>query len=1037
MSGFFRNLIRGLSQPVVNLAQAIYNAGVNIYNAISSVPPVEVAPVAEPVEDDPELVGVIEGVENIGPAVFITRTLPLDIELALPYQILDPSRELLEEYMTDDFRGSIRITYEYEGRDFVESVRFQTDIAAIMEDLSNLVDNLINKYEGVIVKEIKLRLLRVDPNEGVMGSAYAESCISLPETGLVLRDSPDYIIYNPSSKTNCMFQCVVVSMDPRVLGRGHLVTKGGERLYQRDPIVTRASRLKSLSGCTNAISTYEDLEKVSKYCGIFITVMDIQKRPIYHCGDSSLAIHIEMIWHRQHSYAYIPYREEIEHRKREPSKTVRISKPENNRDMNFYAADLEAFRNSEDCSVAYSIAYAYYNLGETVYRSFIGHEDCIDRFFESLFEDKKNKTIYFHNGGKYDINVIIQNYLLNQDKYGIDNKAKVYLNGRYARFVVYSGKTKLTFLDSICLFGLSLDKCTGSKGFDVQHKKLTGSIDHNLVNIDNYRVIMSEGQHGVSGEEYLKNDVIGLLECLDKFGSSIWEDCGINITKVISASSISKRIFKQNFLKTETPVYLLSEDEDKFIRLTYHGGRTESFFKGYYGDEDIEDIVCRKGKLYYYDFTSLYPSVAATGACGIPYGRCHPLNVRSGFFKEGELINTDRQISFMKTNALFLRCYVKTLNKTVKPLHCVQVDKTGRLVFPIFNDWTEIYLTGEEILVGIETGYYAYKPISGYWFKKAPILKDYFQHLFSKKQEATLAGLEAKALCYKIIANSGYGFWALKTENRTDVDILDIDDYDSFLHRVIDGFDDMYECGKKLIISYRKSIAACEKNIAIGSYITSLARIKIWSLINDIELKGGTVIYCDTDSVITDYKLESDEDLMTKYCPDGTGEMLGSLKNEVKDSVKKYCKSKRIELNPKDCFDRAFFAGLKCYSYSAFFNHKDSEGGDVVAEITDSKLKGYKQYGEFTKSTDNVRRLDREDYIKLLRGDKLTQRVAQFSSNKKGKYQTWQKIQEIEKKFEFVYNKGKLDKVTGIIYPFVLPDDNDLIGETVIEEHAD
>jgi hypothetical protein len=805
--------------------------------------------------------------------------------------------------------------------------------------------------------------------------------------------------------------------------------KGGEKKYKSDPIVERAKKLKLRSGCTNAVSSTTDIERVANYAKIKILLFNEKEecKNIYDGGDKET---IKLIFYKNHCYSLIPFKEEIDFRLLQPQTQVRCLKGDKNRDLDFYAADLEAVTDSEGLSVAYAIAYGYYSKNDTVYRSFKGIDICIPEFFEELFNDGKNKTVYFHNGGKYDINVIIQNFLLDSAVYTIDNKQKVYLNGRYARFVVLKGKVKVTFLDSMCLFNMSLDRCTGKKGFDVEHKKLSGAINHKLVTVDNYNEVMEKGQlqpdgeYGISGDTYLKHDVIGLLECLDKFGKDVWEDYEINITKVISAASISKRIFKQNFIQKERPIHLLDEQEDSFIRDSYHGGRTESFFKGVYttGDQKYDNVSCRKGKCYYYDFTSLYPSVAAVGDCGMPYGPCHPVNTgTSGLFKKGRLIETQEHIKFLEEKAVFLKVEVQTVDFNRRPLHCLQADKSGRLVFPHFKEWTPIHLTGVEILRGLTEGIYRYKTIEGYWFKKSPILQDYFMSLTDKKKEATAAGLESKALCLKIIANSGYGFWALRTEQRPDVDILEADDLDGFLARVLNEFDDVYEAGNKLVISFKKDIVGSEKNIAIGSYITSLARLKIWNLIDAIERKGEKVLYCDTDSVITTIHLEDHIDLMKEFMWDGCGKDLGALKNEIADAVAKDCKKSEIPVvKDHNWMDLVFFAGLKCYSYVCNY----AEG----RSITDSKLKGYKQHGDFTEESDNVRTLNEDDYIKLLSGESLTQRVAQFSSNKRGKYQQWQKISSIEKKFNFTYNKGKVQP-NGDILPFNLPEDSELIGE--------
>ena len=45
-------------------------------------------------------------------------------------------------------------------------------------------------------------------------------------------------------------------------------------------------------------------------------------------------------------------------------------------------------------------------------------------------------------------------------------------------------------------------------------------------------------------------------------------------------------------------------------------------------------------------------------------------------------------------------------------------------------------------------------------------------------------------------------------------------------------------------------------NVAIASAITSLARLRLWELIDDVEHRGGKVYMCDTDSIVCNLKLE-------------------------------------------------------------------------------------------------------------------------------------------------------------------------------------
>jgi len=75
-------------------------------------------------------------------------------------------------------------------------------------------------------------------------------------------------------------------------------------------------------------------------------------------------------------------------------------------------------------------------------------------------------------------------------------------------------------------------------------------------------------------------------------------------------------------------------------------------------------------------------------------------------------------------------------------------------------------------------------------------------------------------------------------------------------------------------------------NVDVASDISPYLRCRLWSLIDGIESKSKQVFGCDTDSVITDAKLNDYPDLMNEFMWDGCGDALGSLKNKANDHLK-------------------------------------------------------------------------------------------------------------------------------------------------------
>ena len=66
----------------------------------------------------------------------------------------------------------------------------------------------------------------------------------------------------------------------------------------------------------------------------------------------------------------------------------------------------------------------------------------------------------------------------------------------------------------------------------------------------------------------------------------------IDITSIVSMSSLSLKIFRLNFLKHDIPI--LSQNIDNYIRNSYFGGAVDIY-------------KCYAENVYYYDVNSLYP----------------------------------------------------------------------------------------------------------------------------------------------------------------------------------------------------------------------------------------------------------------------------------------------------------------------------------------------------------------------------------------------------------------------------------------------
>ena len=108
-----------------------------------------------------------------------------------------------------------------------------------------------------------------------------------------------------------------------------------------------------------------------------------------------------------------------------------------------------------------------------------------------------------------------------------------------------------------------------------------------------------------------------------------------------------------------------------------------------------------------------------------------------------------------------------------KPLHGLKED--GKLLFRHFQEWTPLTLFSEELKLGIKSGMYEYDIQGGLTFQSAPWMADFFTDAFQRKADAKRDGNPALAQVWKIIANSGYGFWGIRVQDRDCILIQDAD----------------------------------------------------------------------------------------------------------------------------------------------------------------------------------------------------------------------------------------------------------------------
>jgi len=518
---------------------------------------------------------------------------------------------------------------------------------------------------------------------------------------------------------------------------------------------------------------------------------------------------------------------------------------------------------------------------------------CMEDFLYDLLQSRQNFSanpifIFAHNGGGFDFHFFLDELLKIPDMM-VNVSSCLEINGSIIeiRFnvkttrVINGNKNKTIYRkfilkDSLPIFA-HIGLGTLTTDFKVEHEK--GEVPHHKINSKNFY------EYEEKVVPYLTNDVLGLREVLFKYRDINIQKWGIDPLTCATAASFSRQIFFKHAYNIERfPLYRLHDSLDTIIRLAYYGGRVECGSIG----------LMPEGQYYYYDYTSLYPSCMEKG---LPYGI--PMYVKEF------------------TEEFYGVCHCRVVFTDTDVIPILPIRSDSGLIFPYFEKPTEGYWWSSEIRLAIKHGYQV-EFIEGWHWTKAQYYKELTQELFEMKLEATENNDKGLKRIAKILINSSYGFWATRyqeinkivfeseTQNNLNPQTKYIE-LDSLLSHLKKGKLHIMRIKDRLDIPYVYS--------AISTAIACEARIKLWNLLHDIREDCGFVYYMDTDSVVTDYRIEGSP-LEAKYMGKEKGRLLGQLKSEF--GYGKYATSLVV-------------GGPKIYGFK----------GDIPKEFKTPKFKGF------------------------------------------------------------------------------------------------
>jgi DNA polymerase elongation subunit (family B) len=179
-----------------------------------------------------------------------------------------------------------------------------------------------------------------------------------------------------------------------------------------------------------------------------------------------------------------------------------------------------------------------------------------------------------------------------------------------------------------------------------------------------------------------------------------------------------------------------------------------------------------------------------------------------------------------------------------------------------------------ELTLALSIGY-TISLMEGYVFKGGFPLKTYSQDLTLMKNTAAASGNMVQRNVAKLMLNSLYGKFGAKYHNNstaivdaeglknletlytinsiTEIDAgISIVRYDNKpLHIAANHTSrEMFDNASKLCLIAREGKMT---NMAVAAAITSHARVLLYNIFLEVELKGGKVLYCDTDSVFATF----------------------------------------------------------------------------------------------------------------------------------------------------------------------------------------
>lgn len=496
----------------------------------------------------------------------------------------------------------------------------------------------------------------------------------------------------------------------------------------------------------------------------------------------------------------------------------------------------------------------------------VSGEHCISTMLSTLLtEDNDGTVFYAHFGGSFDWLHFLPYIALSGYWYELITVGSTISMMKVKRTKEDHSKG-WTFLDSGKLLPMKLAKAAKSFGTAVQ--KLEFDLDTE--------------EHDPRWDEYLEADCRSLYQVLERFHDLV--EGQLNGEVGITAASTAMKTFRRGFQRAPIERNI---EHHAFTREAYYGGRVEIFTPELAG-------------LHVYDINSCYP-----------HAMLEPMPVGKAETWVGEPPK-----AYQQGHVGFATARVYVPENTYVPVLPVRDAETGRLTFPagkLKGTWDVVELERAREL-GAEVTYE-----KSVWFEARPVLREMIETLYKYRNKGLPGYDEGLDIISKILMNSLYGRFAMKTE-RENIVILRPGEKIPNGARIANPNDpDCRVCYVKTTIDNDGIIPQ------IAAHVTAIGRVNLHKfLLPATQL--GVLAYCDTDSIHTTADLSS-------LCGHG----LGSIKDEGAGVTYRgtYLQPKLYLLEGSDGVDKLAMKGYREKSKDEF--DKVRRGEEVSFQVL-SKL---------------------------------------------------------------------------------------------------